>query len=72
MVWVVALLAICMGLAQFAAIHRLAQTSVVARAGPYVAAVALLVRAGCDVGADFFLAMINGSRGVSEFIYFNF
>jgi hypothetical protein len=72
MVWVAALLAIAWGSPNSQQFIGWLRTSVVARAGPYVAQ----SRSWCVLGAMSvlmsFLAMINGSRGVSEFIYFNF
>ena len=72
MVWVAALLAIAWGLPNSQQIIGWLKTRVVARAGAYAAQ----SRSWCMLGAlsvlISFLAMINGSRGVSEFIYFNF
>jgi len=71
-VWVAALLAIAWGLPNSQQIIGWLKTRVVARAGAYAAQ----SRSWCMLGAlsvlISFLAMINGSRGVSEFIYFNF
>jgi hypothetical protein len=72
MVWVAALLAIAWGLPNSQQIIGWFKTRVVAHAGAYTAQ----SRSWCMLGAlsvlISFLAMINGSRGVSEFIYFNF
>jgi D-alanyl-lipoteichoic acid acyltransferase DltB (MBOAT superfamily) len=71
-VWVAALLAIAWGLPNSQQIIGWLKTSVVSRAGPYV----VQSRSWCMLGAlsvlISLLAVINGSRGVSEFIYFNF
>jgi len=71
-VWVATLLAIGWGLPNSQQIVGWLRTSVVARAVPYVAQ----SRSWCMLGAlsvlISLLAVINGSRGVSEFIYFNF
>jgi hypothetical protein len=69
---VAALLAIAWGLPNSQQLVGWLKTSVVAHAGRYVAQ----SRSWCMLGAlsvlVSLLAMINGSRGVSEFIYFNF
>jgi alginate O-acetyltransferase complex protein AlgI len=71
-VWIAVLLAIAWGLPNSQQFIDWLRTSVVSRAGPYAAQSRSWSMLGALSVLISLLAVINGSRGVSEFIYFNF
>jgi len=71
-VWVAVLLAMAWGLPNSQQFVAWLRTGVISRAGAYVAQSRSWSMLGALSVLISLLAMINGSRGVSEFIYFNF
>jgi D-alanyl-lipoteichoic acid acyltransferase DltB (MBOAT superfamily) len=71
-VWVAALFAIVWGLPNSQQLVGWLRTNIVLRPGRYAADARAWPMLGALSVLISFLAMINGSRGVSEFIYFNF